>query len=427
MSNVIVMGAQWGDEGKGRLVDWLAQQVDIVARYNGGHNAGHTLVVGGTTYKLALLPSGVVRGKLGVIGNGVVVDPHALLAEIARMQALGVAVTPANLLIAETASVLLPLHVALDAAQEDLRRTPLGTTRRGIGPAYEDKVGRRGVRICDLAQPELLSRKLDALLEYHNAWFRGLGLPLFAKQPMLQALLAVAPQVLAFAGPAWARLDQAEARGERILFEGAQAAMLDLDWGSYPFVTSSGTTAAHAASGTGISVTKLGTVLGVSKVYATRVGDGPFPTEMHGADAARLRELGGEFGVNTGRPRRCGWLDAAQLRQSIRVSGIAALALTKLDVLDTFETIRICTGYEVDGRRLEYLPPCLPEGCVVTPLYEALPGWLEPTRGARTLAALPQQARRLIARVSELTGTPVAVVTTGPERDDTIVLAPLWA
>ncbi|MDF3837778.1 adenylosuccinate synthase [Cupriavidus basilensis] len=421
MPNVVVVGAQWGDEGKGRIVDWLAEKADVVARYNGGHNAGHTLVVDGKTYKLALLPSGVVRGKMGLIGNGVALDPEALLAEIERMAALGVAVTPDNLMIAETATLVLPVHRAIDAAQETLRRQPIGTTLRGIGPAYEDKVGRRGLRVCDLAEPDVLSDKLDALLQHHNAWFRGLGLDTLSKDGMLQRLLDIAPAILRFAGSVWQQLDMAHAAGKRTLFEGSQAVMLDIDWGSYPYVTSSSTVPAGAASGTGIAPSRVGHVVGVTKAYATRVGEGPFPTEIHGGPGNLLRERGHEFGVNTGRPRRCGWLDAAQLRQSVKVAGIDTLALTKLDILDGFECVQVCVGYEIDGRFFDFAPPGLAAQQSAVPVYEQLAGWSRPTRGTRSLAALPPEALAFIRFVEAQAGVPVSIVTTSPERDDTIV------
>lgn len=426
MANLVVVGAQWGDEGKGRLVDWLAEHVDIVARYNGGHNAGHTVVVDGTTYKLALLPSGVVRGKLGVIGNGVVLDPEALLAEIARVEAQGLRITPGNLLIAETAALVLPLHRALDRARESIRNTKLGTTLRGIGPAYEDKVGRRAIRVCDLAEPETLSAKLDDLLAHHNPWLRAVGADTFEKKALLENLHALAPRILPFAGAAWARLDRALRDGERILFEGSQAVMLDLDWGSYPFVTASSAIAAGAAAGTGIAPARLGRVLGISKMYATRVGQGPFATELFDATGDLLRERGQEYGVNTGRPRRCGWLDVAQLRQSVTVAGIDALALTKLDVLDAMAEIKICTGYLLDGELLACLPVGQRAQAAATPVYECHPGWLQSTRGIREWSGLPTQAIQLIRRIEVLLETPIAIVTTGPERQDTIVLEDLF-
>ncbi|WGS54317.1 adenylosuccinate synthase [Paraburkholderia sp. D15] len=422
MSNVVVVGAQWGDEGKGRIVDWLAEKADIVARYNGGHNAGHTLVVNGQTYKLALLPSGIVRGKLALIGNGVAVDPEALLAEIDRMSALGVRITPDVLQIAETATLVLPIHRAIDAAQERLRAKPLGTTLRGIGPAYEDKVGRRGLRICDLAEPELLAQKLDVLLEHHNAWFRGLGLEPFEREPLLNALLDLAPRILPFMGRVWEQLDAAHASGKRTVFEGSQAVMLDVDWGSYPYVTSSSTVAAGAASGTGIAPSRLGQVLGVSKVYATRVGEGPFTSEVDGTLGDVLRQRGGEYGVNTGRPRRCGWLDTVQLRQSCKVAGIDLLALTKLDVLDGFDSIYVCVAYELDGRRIDYMPSTYAEQQRLKPVLERFDGWEGSTRGIRSYDALPAQAVALIEAIQRETGVTVSMVTTGPERDEAIVL-----
>lgn len=422
MSNVVVVGAQWGDEGKGRVVDWLAEQADIVARFNGGHNAGHTLVVNGTTYKLALLPSGVVRGKPGLIGNGVALDPEALLAEIDRMAALGIHVTPQVLQIAETATLVLPVHRAIDAAQERLRARPIGTTLRGIGPAYEDKVGRRGLRICDLAEPELLAQKLDALLEHHNAWFRGLGLDPFPRDPMLSDLLAMAPRILAFMGRVWEQLEHAHSAGKRTLFEGSQAVMLDVDWGSYPYVTSSNTIAAGAASGTGIAPSRLGQVLGVSKVYATRVGEGPFTSEVEGTVGDTLRHRGGEYGVNTGRARRCGWLDTVQLRQSSKVAGINLLALTKLDVLDGFDSVFVCVGYELDGKRIDYMPSSDAEQQRLQPVLQRFDGWNGSTRGIRSYGNLPEQAVLLIEAIQREVGIPVAMITTGPERDDTIVM-----
>nr|WP_254212399.1 adenylosuccinate synthase [Burkholderia multivorans] len=422
VANVVVVGAQWGDEGKGRIVDWLAARADVVARYNGGHNAGHTLVVGGKTYKLALLPSGIVRGKRGVIGNGVALDPEALLAEIARMAELGLQVTPDNLSIAENATLVLPIHRALDEAQERLRREPIGTTLRGIGPAYEDKVGRRGLRVGDLAEPARLADKLEALVDYHNAWFRGLGLEVCSRDAMFDRLMDIAPKILPFVRPVWADLNDATDRGEHILFEGSQAVMLDIDWGTYPFVTSSATVASAAATGTGLGASKLGHVLGVTKAYATRVGGGPFLTELSDATGEALRTRGQEFGVNTGRPRRCGWLDAAQLRQAVRVSGIDSLALTKLDVLDGFDSIELCVGYELDGARVEHLPASLEAQARARPVYERFDGWQRSVKGVRERAALPHAAQAFIARVEAVAGVPVSMITTGAERDDTIVL-----
>jgi adenylosuccinate synthase len=421
MSNIVVVGAQWGDEGKGRLVDWLAAEADIVARYNGGHNAGHTLVVDGKTYKLALLPSGLVRGKCGVIGNGVALDPEALLAEIARMEQLGLTVTPDNLAIAENATLVLPIHRAVDLAQEKLRREPIGTTLRGIGPAYEDKVGRRGLRICDLADPDAMAQKLEALVDHHNAWFKGLGLDGFSADSMLATLHDIAPRVLRFVRPVWAYLNEAIDEGKKILFEGSQAAMLDVDWGTYPYVTSSSTIASAAATGTGVGASRLGHVLGVTKAYATRVGEGPFPSELWNEIGAMLRDKGREFGVNTGRPRRCGWLDGAQLRQSVKVSGIDSLALTKLDVLDGLDFIEVCIGYDIDGRRADFLPASLAAQSRAKPVYERFKGWSVPVKGQRHFDDLPREARDFVKGVEAIAGAPLSLITTGPERNDTIV------
>jgi len=422
MANLVVSGVQWGDEGKGKMVDWLCEQADLVVRFNGGHNAGHTLVVDGKVYKLALLPSGLVRGKPGVIGNGVALDAAALLAEIERVRAQGLHVTPETLLIAETAILVLPLHSAIDARQEQNRSCKIGTTLRGIGPAYEDKAGRRAIRVCDLAEAETLSTKLDDLLAHHNPWFKGQGLPVFEKAPLLDYLLDLAPRILPFTGPAWLKLHQAGQAGQRILFEGAQAAMLDVDWGTYPFVTASNTMAAAAASGSGLGPAALGQVLGVCKAYTTRVGAGPFPTELSDAMGDRLRELGGEYGTNTGRPRRCGWFDAALVRQSAKLSGVTALALTKLDVLDTLDEIRICTAYRVAGQTQAHFPAGLAAQFQAEPQYETLEGWRVSTRGIRDWAKLPPAAQRYIQRIEMLTDTPVDLISTGPERHDTIRL-----
>jgi len=422
MTGVVVIGAQWGDEGKGRIIDWLSGQADLVVRYNGGHNAGHTLVVDGRIYKLALLPSGLVRGKPGVIGNGVVLDPFALFAEIERMRALGLDVGPHNLTIAETAALVLPIHRALDVEQEARRSPKLDTTLRGIGPAYEDKIGRRAIRVCDLADPTTLAAKLEALLAHHNLWLAAVGAPTFEFEPMLAQLMALAPTLLAYSGPAWQKLHTAQAQGQRILFEGAQAALLDVDWGTYPYVTSSNTVAAAAATGSGVGPNALQTVLGVCKAYTTRVGAGPLPTELDDATGTLLRERGNEYGTNTGRPRRCGWLDACLLRQSIAVSGITALALTKLDVLDSLSEIRICTGYILNGKHYDYMPAGLTEQAALQPQYEVLPGWLSPTAQARQWSDLPPAAQQYVARIEALTGVPVALLSCHPERDALICL-----
>ncbi|OQS47212.1 adenylosuccinate synthase [Chromobacterium violaceum] len=426
MNKVIVTGAQWGDEGKGRIVDLLAEAADCVVRFNGGHNAGHTLVVGGKTWKLALLPCGLLRGKLGVIGNGVVVDPQALLAEIDRIAAEGLAITPDTLAIADNATLLLPSHIALDAAQEAARVQAIGTTGRGIGPAFEDRAGRRAIRLADLADPAVLRGRLEETLRYHNAVLAALGRPACELEPMLAALLEQARRILPYLRPAWKLLSEADEAGRRILFEGAQAMLLDVEHGTYPFVTSSGTGPAQAASGSGLGSAARGHALGVCKAYATRVGGGPFPTELDDAVGDRLRERGGEYGTNTGRPRRCGWLDAALLRQSVRVGGIASLALTKLDVLDGMDELKICTGYRLDGVLRDDYPAGLAERGRIEPVYETLPGWQESTRGARSLDALPEAARAYVRRIAELAGAPVSLISTGAERDDVIRLADPW-
>ncbi len=423
MTNVAVIGAQWGDEGKGKVVDWLASRADIVVRFQGGHNAGHTLVVGNQTYKLSLLPSGVVRGKLGIIGNGVVVDPDALLAEIARVRAQGMDVGPETLRIAENATLILPLHPALDKAREAARgESKIGTTGRGIGPAYEDKVARRAIRVCDLAEPETMSDKLDELLLHHNTLLRGLGAETFEKQALLDKLLALAPQILPFAEPVWERLDEAPRAGKRILFEGAQGLMLDVDHGTYPYVTSSNTVAATAASGAGIAPSAIGFVLGIAKAYTTRVGSGPFPTELHDATGELLGTRGFEFGTVTGRKRRCGWFDAAMVRQAVKVGGITGLALTKIDVLDGLEELKIGVGYNIDGKMYTHLPAGQRAQAKATPVYETMEGWSGITRGARSWGDLPAQAIKYIRRVEELVEAPVTLLSTSPERDDTILM-----
>ncbi len=423
MANVAVIGAQWGDEGKGKVVDWLASRADIVVRFQGGHNAGHTLVVGNQTYKLSLLPSGLVRGKLGIIGNGVVVDPEALLAEIARVRAQGLSVGPETLRIADNATLILPLHPAIDRARETARgEHKIGTTGRGIGPAYEDKVGRRAIRVCDLAEPETLSEKLDELLLHHNTLLAGLGAETFAKDALLAQLLRLAPQILPYAEPVWERLDEARRAGKRILFEGAQAVMLDNDHGTYPFVTSSNTVAATAASGAGIGPSAIGFVLGIAKAYTTRVGSGPFPTELHDAIGQLLGERGREFGTVTGRKRRCGWFDACMVRQAVKTGGINGLVLTKLDVLDGLEELKICTGYTVGGETFHHLPAGQRAQAAAMPIYESMEGWAGPSGGARSWAELPAQAIKYVRRIEELVEAPITVVSTGPERDDTIMV-----
>ena len=423
MANVAVIGAQWGDEGKGKIVDWLASRAEIVVRFQGGHNAGHTLVVGNQTYKLSLLPSGLVRGKLGIIGNGVVVDPEALLAEMDRVRAQGLNVSPDNLRIAENAVLILPVHGALDRAREAARgEHKIGTTGRGIGPAYEDKVARRAIRACDLAEPETLSHKLDELLLHHNTLLKGLGAETFEKQALLDRLLELAPRLLPHIEPVWMRLEEARRAGTRILFEGAQAVMLDVDHGTYPFVTSSNTIAATAAAGSGVGPASIGFVLGIAKAYTTRVGSGPFPTELTDDIGQQLGTRGHEFGTVTGRPRRCGWFDATMVRQACKVGGIHGLALTKLDVLDGMNELKIGIGYDIGGERFSHLPAGQAAQAAATPIYETIEGWPGSTRGARSWADLPAQAIKYVKRIEELVETPVTLLSTSPERDDTILM-----
>jgi len=424
MANVVVVGSQWGDEGKGKIVDWLSEQADIVVRFQGGHNAGHTLVIGGTTYKLSLLPSGVVRpGKLSVIGNGVVLDPHALLDEIAKLKAQNINVTPDNLRIAENTALILPLHRELDALRESADSAlSIGTTRRGIGPAYEDKVGRRAIRLMDLADGATLDRKIARLLAHHNALRKGLGLDPIEAQTVHKDLAGVAPHVLPYMDSVWSLLEQKRREGKRILFEGAQGALLDIDHGTYPFVTSSNTVAAQAATGSGLGPGAIGYVLGICKAYTTRVGAGPFPTEQKNDIGRILGERGKEFGVVTGRPRRCGWFDAVLVRQSVRTCGIQGLALTKLDILDGFDEIKVCVGYRLDGREIDYLPAAEHAQARVEPIYETIAGWREGTARARSWADLPAQAIKYVRRLEELIGCSAAVLSTSPEREDTILM-----
>jgi len=424
MANVVVVGSQWGDEGKGKIVDWLSEQADIVVRFQGGHNAGHTLVINGVTYKLSLLPSGVVRpGKLSVIGNGVVLDPRALCKEIDGLAAQGVTVTPDSLRIAENVVLILSLHQELDALRESSNAaTRIGTTRRGIGPAYEDKVGRRAIRLMDLADIPALKPKIERLLAHHNALRRGLGLEEIASGTLHDELAAVAPRVLPFMDSVWSLLDRKRREGKRILFEGAQGALLDVDHGTYPYVTSSNTVAAQAATGSGLGPGALGYVLGICKAYTTRVGEGPFPTEQINEIGRTLGERGKEFGVVTGRPRRCGWFDAVLVRQTVRTSGIDGLALTKLDILDGFDEIKVCVGYRLDGREIDYLPAGEHAQARVEPVYETIAGWQERTARARSWAELPAQAIKYVRRVEELIGCPVALLSTSPEREDTILM-----
>jgi adenylosuccinate synthase len=421
VANVTVVGVQWGDEGKGKFVDWLSDRADMAVRFQGGHNAGHTLVVGDQVYKLSLLPSSVVQGKPGVIGPGVVVDPAALLAEIARVGAQGVTINPDLLIIADNASLILPLHRDLDAAREAAAgRGKIGTTGRGIGPAYEDKVGRRAIRVADLSDPEALDTKIERLLAHHGALRRGLGLPEADPGELKTELLALAPQILPYAQPVWRVMEEARKRGRRVLFEGAQGALLDVDHGTYPYVTSSNTVAGQAAAGSGTGPASLGHVLGIVKAYTTRVGEGPFPTELFDADSQRMGERGHEFGTVTGRPRRCGWFDSLLVRQSCAVGGISGLALTKLDVLDGFETLKVCVGYRIGDRALDFFPSGLKDQAAVQPVYEYFEGWSQTTRGARSWKDLPANAIKYVKRIEELVGRPVWLVSTSPDRDDTI-------
>jgi adenylosuccinate synthase len=424
MSNVAVIGAQWGDEGKGKLVDWLSARADVVVRFQGGHNAGHTLVIDGVTYKLSLLPSGVVRpNKLAIIGNGVVVDPWAFIAEIEKIRAQGVAITPDNLLVAENAILILPLHRELDVARETSNSLQaLGTTKRGIGPAYEDKVGRRALRVIDLKDIKSLPAKIARLLAHHNALRRGNNLDEIDADELLGKLKEIAPQILPFAGCAWRRLDAARREGKRILFEGAQAVLLDIDHGTYPYVTSSNTVAGQAAAGAGVGPRDIGYVLGIVKAYTTRVGEGPFPTELTDAIGEKLGSRGAEFGTVTGRKRRCGWFDSVLVKQTVITGGIDGIALTKLDVLDGFDEIKLCIGYKLDGSEIDFLPADANEQARCKPIYESIEGWKDSTRGARSWAELPAQAVKYVRRVEELIGAPVALLSTSPEREDTILV-----
>tara|TARA_B100000676_G_C18088445_1_gene857228 strand:+ start:4777 stop:6069 length:1293 start_codon:yes stop_codon:yes gene_type:complete len=424
MVNVAVVGSQWGDEGKGKIVDWLSSRADVVVRFQGGHNAGHTLVVDNITYKLSLLPSGVVRpDKLSIIGNGVVIDPWALLGEIEGLRNQGINISPRTLKIAENASLILPLHSSLDKAREKARgKDRIGTTGRGIGPAYEDKVARRAIRVCDLAELEILDIRIDQLLEHHNALLKGLGATLINRGKLLNDLVEVAPKLLPYADRAWQSIDEASQKGKRILFEGAQGAMLDVDHGTYPFVTSSNTHAAQAAVGSGTSIKTVGYVLGITKAYTTRVGSGPFPTEQNNQVGEKLGEKGNEFGTVTGRPRRCGWFDAVMVRQAVKVGGIDGIALTKLDVLDEFDELKICTGYRYQGRRLDYFPTMATLQSEIEPIYDCIEGWSQSTFGTRSWSQLPAEAIKYIRKIEEFIGAPISLLSTSPDREDTILV-----
>jgi adenylosuccinate synthase len=425
MANVVVVGAQWGDEGKGKIVDWLSNEADVVVRFQGGHNAGHTLVIDGKVFKLALLPSGIVRpNKLSVIGNGVVVDPYHLVEEIAKIEVQGVSVTPETLMVAENVTLILSLHRELDAHRESAMEAgiQIGTTKRGIGPAYEDKVGRRAIRLSDLAEPDTLDGKIARLLAHHEPLRRGLGLEPVSAASIRDELLTIAPKILPFMASTYDTLETLRREGKRILFEGAQGALLDVDHGTYPYVTSSNTVASNAATGSGLGPKAIGYVLGIAKAYTTRVGGGPFPTELHDETGKLIATRGKEVGVNTGRPRRCGWFDAVLVRQTVKTSGIDGIALTKLDILDGFETIEVCTHYELDGQRIDRLPASQAAQARVKPVYETIEGWKGTTAGARSWADLPAQAIKYVRRIEELIEAPVALLSTSPEREDTILV-----
>lgn len=424
MANVAVIGSQWGDEGKGKIVDWLSSRADVVVRFQGGHNAGHTLVIDGVTYKLHLLPSGIVRpNKLSVIGNGVVVDPWALMEEIDTVRGQGVDITPENLVLADNANLILPVHVILDEALERARgNNPIGTTKRGIGPAYEDKAARRGVRVCDLADEDGLKDKLERMMLHHNALLKGLGEETVKIEDIYAGLMEIRDNLLGYAGLIWKVMDEARAAGKKILFEGAQGMMLDVDHGTYPYVTSSNMHAGQAAIGSGTGPDALDYILGITKAYTTRVGEGPFPTEQDNEIGQFLGEKGNEFGTTTGRKRRCGWFDSVLVRQAVKITGIHGIALTKLDVLDGMEKIKLCTGYEADGEKFDYFPSSTARQWRVKPVYETMEGWTESTRAARSWAELPAQAIKYVKRIEELIGAPVTLLSTSPERDDTILM-----
>ena len=425
MANVVVVGAQWGDEGKGKIVDWLSERADVIARFQGGHNAGHTLVIDSKVYKLHALPSGVVRGgKLSVIGNGVVLDPWHLMKEIATVRDQGVEISPETLMIAENTPLILPIHGELDRAREEAasKGTKIGTTGRGIGPAYEDKVGRRSVRVADLADDATLEARVDRALQHHDPLRKGLGIEAVDRDALIAQLKEIAAEILPFAAPVWKVLNEKRKAGKRILFEGAQGALLDIDFGTYPFVTSSNVIAGQASTGVGIGPGSIDYVLGIVKAYTTRVGEGPFPSELDDDDGNRLGTRGHEFGTTTGRKRRCGWFDAALVRQTCVTSGVTGISLTKLDVLDCFETLKICTGYELDGAKMDYLPTAADQQARCTPIYEEMPGWSESTEGARSWNDLPANAVKYVRRIEELIGCPVAMLSTSPEREDTILV-----
>jgi adenylosuccinate synthase len=424
MKNVVVVGSQWGDEGKGKIVDWLSDQADVVIRFQGGHNAGHTLVIDGVTYKLRLLPSGIVRkNKISIIGNGVVVDPWALLEEIEEISSKGVDVSVDNFIISESATLILPFHREMDEIREDAAgKSKIGTTRRGIGPAYEDKVGRRSIRIMDLRSERNLDHRLETVLSHHNAIRKGLGKKIYKKDQLKKELLKIAPEILKFSQPVWLRIDEYKRQGKKILFEGAQGILLDVDHGTYPFVTSSNTVASSAATGTGCGPNSINYVLGITKAYTTRVGEGPFPTELKDETGELLGSRGKEFGTVTSRKRRCGWFDGVLVRQTIKISGIDGIALTKLDVLDGLDEIKMCVEYDLDGKKMDYLPAAVEDQLKIKPIYKTFPGWKEPTNGIKNIEALPENAKKYIYALEEFIGSKVSSISTSPEREDTILL-----
>ena len=424
MNNIVVVGSQWGDEGKGKIVDWLSSKADIIIRFQGGHNAGHTLVIDGTTYKLRLLPSGIVRKKkISIIGNGVVIDPWALIEEISEIQSMGVEITPNNLIISETSNLILPYHKEMDEMREDLaKKEKIGTTRRGIGPAYEDKVGRRAVRIMDLISEKNLENRLENALSHHNFIRKGMGKQIFNKDLLKKDLLKIAPHILKFVQPVWKKIDEFKVQGKKILFEGAQGILLDVDHGTYPYVTSSNTVASSAATGSGCGPNSINYVLGITKAYTTRVGEGPFPTELKNEIGEHLGSVGKEFGTVTSRKRRCGWLDAVLVRQSIKISGINGIALTKLDVLDQLDEIKMCVAYDLDGKKIDYLPATLEDQIKIKPIYKIFEGWKTSTKGIKDFKNLPENAKNYLSEVEKFIGIKISSISTGPERNETILI-----
>ena len=424
MRNIVVVGSQWGDEGKGKIVDWLSEQADVVIRFQGGHNAGHTLVIDGVTYKLRLLPSGIVRkNKISIIGNGVVIDPWALLEEIKEISTKGVFVNVKNFIISESANLILPFHKEMDEIREDAAgKGKIGTTRRGIGPAYEDKVGRRSIRVMDLRSEKNLDQRLEVVLAHHNAIRKGLGKKIYVKEKLKKDLLKIAPEILKFSQPVWLKIDQFKKQKKRILFEGAQGILLDVDHGTYPFVTSSNTVASNAATGTGCGINSINYVLGITKAYTTRVGEGPFPTELKNSIGELLGTRGKEFGTVTSRKRRCGWFDGVLVRQTIKISGIDGIALTKLDVLDELDEIKMCIHYDLDGEKIDYLPASVEDQLKIKPIYKIFPGWKTSTNGIKNIEELPENAKKYIYAVEDFIGTKISSISTSPEREDTILI-----